>query len=536
MIAAGNSVVDTTIHRAGTLIRSEDLPVPLWPAHTAAGYRVWYQGIGYDGSGRIVSGSVFVPEGEAPQDGWPVIGYAHGTTGLSDRTAPSVVGLSRPESKHVAAWLGAGYLVTVTDYEGLASPGPHPYFNGEAAADDVVDIVRAARQLGHPLSPRWAVVGFSQGGHAALFTGLMATKYAPELDFRGTVALAPPVEIPMIVGMQTAMDSAPVTLFLPYLLAGLRTTRGLATQEFMTGLGQRLIDLAEQAPVRDIHYAVAVLTNQDIGTTGLTGRHGVDEMLSACRVPSARFDRPVLLAAGTADAVLPMAAVDRFVAEIRRAGTDISLVTCTDADHTRMLAAANSEMLDWVGARMSIAASTEIPEPPSARRGFGLLDVTGDGYLTADDYEAFGLRLAQAFNEAPGSHRAKAVRAGYRALWRSMAARADTDNDGRISEVEYRTWLETHWNDEEFDREIAPLAQSVIDLADTDRNGVLDRDELIALLIACEQSPAEAATLFDRLDTDGSGTITTPELITAIRQFCLNPTQDEPGAWLFGRF
>ncbi|MEU0543172.1 lipase family protein [Nocardia sp. NPDC005978] len=411
MTMTANPVDVGTAHRAGTLVRSAELPPRMWPAHTAAGYRVWYQGVGYDGAGRIMTGSVFAPEGEPPGGGWPVIGYAHGTTGLSDGTAPSVAGLSRPESRHVAAWLQAGYFVTVTDYEGLASPGPHPYFNGEAVADDVVDIVRAARQLDHPLSPRWMAVGFSQGGHAALFTGLMATKYAPELDFRGTVALAPPVEVPMIVGLQTAADSAPVTLFLPYLLAGLRTTRGLATQDFMTGLGQRLIALAETAPVRDIHYAVAVLTNQDIGTTGLTGRPGLDAMLHACRVPTARFDRPVLLAAGTEDAVLPMAVVEQFAAELLRAGTTLEFVTCIGADHTRMLAAPTGEMLAWANAHMAAAPHT-VAQTYGARSGFDLLDVTGDGYLTADDYEAFGLRLVQAYGEAPGSRRAAAVRAG----------------------------------------------------------------------------------------------------------------------------
>ncbi|WP_051179004.1 lipase family protein [Nocardia concava] len=527
MVTAEKSLPDNAFH-PGTLVRSEELPDALRPAHTGVGYRVWYQGIGYDGSGRIVSGSVFLPEGDAPADGWPVISYAHGTTGLADHTAPSIAGLSRPESRHVAGWLAAGYCVTVTDYEGLASPGPHPYFNGEAAADDVVDIVRAARGLGHRLSPRWVAVGFSQGGHAALFAGLMATKYAPDLDFRGTVALAPPVELPLIVGLQTADDTAPVTLFLPYLLAGLRITRGLATEEFMTGLGQRLLGLAEHAPVRDVHYAVTVLTNADIGTTELIRRPGVEDMLRACRVPAARFDRPVLLAAGTADAVLPMAAVERFAAAARRAGSDISQVTCVEADHTGMLSAV-PDLLDWVGERMAAAAA-------APRNGFGLLDITGDGYLTVDDFDAFALRLAQAYGEPPGSSRALAVRAGYRALWQSLAERADANRDGRITETEFRDWLETHRDNDAFDRDIAPLAQAVIELADADRNGVLDREELVRLLVGCEQTPAEASEIFDRLDLDDSDTITTDELITAIREFCLNPTPTQPGAWLFGRF
>ncbi|HEY1178418.1 MAG TPA: lipase family protein, partial [Phytomonospora sp.] len=177
----------------GTLLRDRPLPRELWPDAAGAAHRVAYQGLGYDGGGRLVTGSVFVPAGRAPEGGWPVIGFAHGTTGLSDAAAPSRAGLPRLERAHVSAWLAGGYAVAATDYEGLATPGPHPYFNGEAVADDVIDAVRAAHQLGHRLSRDWLAVGFSQGGHAALFCAHIATGYAPELDFKGTVALAPAV-------------------------------------------------------------------------------------------------------------------------------------------------------------------------------------------------------------------------------------------------------------------------------------------------------------------------------------------------------
>jgi hypothetical protein len=133
--------------RPGTLIRARPLPSRFRPDHAEAAYRVFYQGVGHDGRGRLVTGSVFIPDGTPPADGWPVVGYAHGTTGLSDRTAPSRTGLLRLERAHIAAWLACGYAVTATDCEGLATPGPHPYLNGEAVADDVIDIVRTTREF-----------------------------------------------------------------------------------------------------------------------------------------------------------------------------------------------------------------------------------------------------------------------------------------------------------------------------------------------------------------------------------------------------
>jgi len=229
----------------GTLLGSCSLPAEFWPVGAAEAISVVYRSVGYDGVGREVSGSVFLPGGAAPAGGWPVVSYAHGTTGLSDLCAPSRVGLTRLEREHVSRWLAAGYVVAATDYEGLATPGPHPYFNGEAVADDVVDIVRATRSLDPRVGRRWLVAGFSQGGHAALFVGLMAARYAPDLDFRGTVALAPPVHLPLLISIITAHGAGPVSVFTPFLLAGLPTSHpDFDARAFLTDAGDQLIESA----------------------------------------------------------------------------------------------------------------------------------------------------------------------------------------------------------------------------------------------------------------------------------------------------
>jgi pimeloyl-ACP methyl ester carboxylesterase len=55
----------------------------------------------------------------------------------------------------------------------------------------VLDAVRAARGLPGAGAGRSAVVfGHSQGGHAALFAGALAARYAPELDLLGVAAAA----------------------------------------------------------------------------------------------------------------------------------------------------------------------------------------------------------------------------------------------------------------------------------------------------------------------------------------------------------
>ena len=44
-------------------------------------------------------------------------------------------------------WLKAGYAVVRTDYEGLGTPGAHPYLIGASEGRAMLDMVRAARKL-----------------------------------------------------------------------------------------------------------------------------------------------------------------------------------------------------------------------------------------------------------------------------------------------------------------------------------------------------------------------------------------------------
>jgi len=509
----------------GAVLDSAPLSRELWPAHAAAAVRVLYQSVGYDGAGREVSGSVFLPAGEPPAGGWPIVSYAHGTSGLSDRCAPSRVGLSRLERDHVARWLAAGHVVAATDYEGLATSGPHPYFNGAAVADDVIDIVRATRGLDGRAGRSWLVAGFSQGGHAALFVGLVASRYAPELDFLGTVAMAPPVHLPLLVSVVAADRRRPVSVFLPYLLAGVRTSHpDFDARVFLTDLGGKVVDAAATATLGDMFRAVKGLTNEDVGITDIHFRPGVAQILAACRVPVTRMDRPVYVTAGTEDEVVPVAVVERFVADLRQAAAEVRFDRHDGARHADLLGAGQDRLIAWT--------RESLTPPPRATR-FCLFDANGDGYLTRDDYDVFALRLAQAFGEPPGSRKALAVRRGYQVLWQAVATRADTDADGRVSQEEFLSWLVEA---DGFDDEVGPLAEAVLALADADHDGRLDATELESLLRACDLSAERVRAVFDAVDRDHDGSVSAREIVATVRDFCLDPVPGRPGQWLFGQF
>lgn len=167
--------------------------------------RVVYRSTNGDtGQPTEVSGSVFVPLGEAPATGWPVIAFAHGTTGIDQPCAPSQSDTLGNHVYWVSKLIDRGFAVALTDYEGLGYPGVHPYLDSPTAGYNVVDSVRALRQTFPRVSAVWAALGGSQGGGAAWAADEEAATYAPELSLVGAGAWAPAADVVGLVDKSIA--------------------------------------------------------------------------------------------------------------------------------------------------------------------------------------------------------------------------------------------------------------------------------------------------------------------------------------------
>jgi acetyl esterase/lipase len=155
-------------------------------------FRILYQSTGLKGQPIEVSGAIYVPPGAPPAGGRPVIAYAHPTSGVVEKCAPSLMPDNAGLIWGLKSMLAKGYVVVATDYPGLGTPGIHPYLIGVSEGRAVLDSVRAAIDLPRSgASNRFAVWGHSQGGHASLYTGELAKSYAPELELLGVAAAAP---------------------------------------------------------------------------------------------------------------------------------------------------------------------------------------------------------------------------------------------------------------------------------------------------------------------------------------------------------
>lgn len=185
----------------GDVIRTEPLGVDV---AGATAWRMLYTSQRPDGTAAVSGAMVFIPEVPAPDGGRPVVAWAHGTVGMGDQCAPS---RSEKPLNNTDNWLdqmmSLGWVVVATDYVGLGTPGPELYLVAEAEARDVVNSVRAVRNLPTAeAGSEFAVWGHSQGGHSSLWTGHLAEQLAPELDLLGVAAAAPVGEVIDIVGAQ----------------------------------------------------------------------------------------------------------------------------------------------------------------------------------------------------------------------------------------------------------------------------------------------------------------------------------------------
>ncbi len=184
----------------GTVVRTSPISFAPKGSH---GWRVLYRSQGAHQERTISSGLVFVPDGPAPAGGRPVVAWAHGTVGMGDSCAPSRSLDHLADMDWLDGMLARGWVVTATDYSGFGTKGTLPYLVGNAAAYDVLNSVRAARQVrGLEASDRFAVWGHSQGGQSALFAAALAAKYSPELDLVAAATAAPAAELGPLIDRQ----------------------------------------------------------------------------------------------------------------------------------------------------------------------------------------------------------------------------------------------------------------------------------------------------------------------------------------------
>ena len=316
------------------------------------------------------------------------IAWAHGTTGVA--SGLRAVGARRRAGRRCDVRAGrgarAGWAMVAADYIGLGTAGPHPYLIGQGEGRSVLDAVRAAHQLTDAhLSPTQTVVwGHSQGGHAALWAGMLAPTYAPELQIDGVAALAPASNLP---GLVDAMEN--VTggeLFASYVVDGVHRD-----------LPRRHVRRPGPAGRADHRAGDGAALPGRAGDPGL----GADRRVSLDKpiwsgdpssgpflerlvqnVPSGPIAAPLLVGQGADDGLVVPAAQDAYVDARCAAGYAVDYRTYAGRGHVPLVEADSPlvpDLLAWTTDRFAAAGGRHlslIARPNGRARGGRTADVT----------------------------------------------------------------------------------------------------------------------------------------------------------------
>ncbi len=336
----------------GTLIRSQVMEDYEFTGATT--YRIMYLSESVAGAPIAVTGIASVPTAEAPPDGRPMITIAHGTTGIADQCSPSVTG-GNAEMGLVESKLSKDFLIAATDYEGLGTPGRHPYLVGESEGRSTIDAIGAAGQLpdAEP-GTKLGIAGYSQGGHGALWANQVAADWAPDLDVVGTFTGAPASEIGVII------SAAPqVKGFGMMVIAGIKAAYpDVDVSEILTPAGQEVLKTVDDGCVGDI-FRAATGSKDELFVPG--GGQSPDwAKLGAAQDAGTKKtnNAPVLLIHSNQDATVPTFFIDQVEKRMCANGQVVERVDLTEGNHTSAAVPAYARAMDWM---KGLFAGTEAP-------------------------------------------------------------------------------------------------------------------------------------------------------------------------------
>jgi pimeloyl-ACP methyl ester carboxylesterase len=337
----------------GTLVRQEIIDgAPLG----AATYRVLYRSTGLDNKPIFVSGVVIVPPGDPPPGGRPIVAWAHPTSGVVPRCAPSLAIFLFEQIQGLRSFVRDGYVVAATDYPGLGTPETHPYLVGESEARAVLDSVRVARSMpGAGGGNKFVVWGHSQGGHAALFTGILAKSYAPELDLLGVAAAAPATDLTTL--MNDDIDSVGGKNITAMTLWSWQRVFNANMDKLVDPRAMPAIDeLAQECIEGPFDIRRRQQTEAPLEKYFLTTKHPSDlepwhGLLAENSPGTLPPDIPVFLAQGTDDVIIHPEVTKYYEARLCKAGSKVRMIVMPNIGHGRAAQASTSALLDWAADR-----------------------------------------------------------------------------------------------------------------------------------------------------------------------------------------
>lgn len=338
----------------GTLLRYEPAKLPAF--YRAKAWRVLYSTRDYRGRPIAASGMVVVsdyaPKNPAQRK---IVAWAHPTTGVARSCAPSLRNNITTMISGLNDLIANGYIVAATDYPGLGTPGPVGYLVGRGQAQAVIDSVRAARQIpGVGGGSRYAMWGYSQGGHAVLHGEKLSRSYAPELKLVGVAATAPPTDLPVL--LQANIETIPGRILSAMTVGSWSLKYGIPIDSLVDRRSVNQVFAVNRNCINNFEGQLEALSAQKGLPRDFIAAEAMlappwGSIMHENSIPGVSGKTPLLIMQGTDDTLVWPAVTVQFVRAACRTGAPVSFVTLPRKTHGGSAKASTPIAIGWINDR-----------------------------------------------------------------------------------------------------------------------------------------------------------------------------------------
>src|SRR5262245_17382311 len=301
--------------------------------------------------GKVVpaSGVVLIPYGKPPAGGWPVVVWAHGTSGVGRPFAPSLMKDLYYSWEGLLQWAMLGYAVVAPDYAGLGTNVPHQYLAAPAQAQDVIHAIPAARQAVKQLGGRWLAIGHSQGAGAVLCVAELQHQLK-DPNYLGAIALAPVGDLEPVFEHIHQSSNRGYVAFLAY---GIKAVHpDFKFDAFLTPQAVKLMPVVERG---GWFVTLATFAHQVPAGKLLKPNWKKNKHFQKFRKLSILGERPafgpVLLLQGLKDEAIPTSATDALYQRMQKQKSVVKYRKYPGLGHDPLLFGSFRDQVRWVQER-----------------------------------------------------------------------------------------------------------------------------------------------------------------------------------------
>jgi hypothetical protein len=337
----------------GEVIRSEPLNTTL---SNGLAKRIVYRTQKADGTNTFSSGMIFIPNTPATSPR-PIVAWAHGTLGMGDECAPSRQ--QDPVIDTGMTWVDSmlerGWVVVSTDYAGFGTPGIEGYLVGNSEANDVLNSVRAAKNVpGSDVGNTYAIWGHSQGGHSALFSSNNTQIYLPEFKLLGTVASAPAAQLQSLFNQQASTAAAWI-IGPEVMMSWPNNYPELNVDSILSKPGINNYEPIAKKCVKAA--AIEGIVRDKLGQKFFNDNFLTDpqwsNVISQQTAPVLKPNQPLLVAESLTDDVVLPNTTAQYIQRACNANSNIASLWLTNVGHIQLQTVISPDVINWIGDRFA---------------------------------------------------------------------------------------------------------------------------------------------------------------------------------------